>query len=59
MSFKNVYKNIQPMVIDNEMLNKVIDSQRPKGEAGRLVREEGIAFNEVDVLRLEFMSIFR
>lgn len=57
MSFENVYTDIQPKVINTAMLEEVIDSQRPKGEAGRLVREEGIAMSEVEVLRLEYKSI--
>lgn len=57
MSFDLVFKDIQPTVIDNEMLNRVLDAQKPKGEAGRLFVEEGIEFSEVEVLRLEFMSI--
>lgn len=58
MSFKNVFLDIQPTVIDNEMLYRVIDEQGPRGEAGRLRREEGVSLSEIDTIRLEYMSIY-
>lgn len=56
MSLKNVYKDIQPNVIDNELLARVLNEQAPKGEAGKLKIEEGINFPTVVEIRIEFLS---
>lgn len=52
----NRCKQEEPKVINNAMLEKCIDEQRPVGEAGRLQREEGIPLEEIKQLRIEFLS---
>ncbi|KAF5304098.1 hypothetical protein FQA39_LY01883 [Lamprigera yunnana] len=52
-------KKEEPQVINSAMLVKCIDEQAPPGEAGRLQREEGTPFDEVEKLRLEFQRILR
>lgn len=49
-------KQEEPKVIDNAILEKCIEEQGPTGEAGRLAREEGIPLDEVEQIRLEFLS---
>lgn len=49
-------KEKEPGVINNSMLEKCIKEQYPTGEAGRLAREEGVPLNEVESLRLEYLS---
>ena len=47
-------KESEPQVIDHEMITKCLDEQGLKGELGRLAREEGIPWEEVLKIRLEF-----
>lgn len=49
-------KESLPGVINNAMLEKCVRKQFPSGEAGRLAREEGIPLDEVECLRLEYLS---
>lgn len=51
-------KKGEPKVIDNQMLANCIEEQGPTGEAGRLAREEGVPLDEIEQLRLEFLSLF-
>lgn len=46
-----------PSVINKELLIKSIIDQGPKGEAGRLFLEDGIEFDRVKEIRLEFHRI--
>lgn len=48
----------EPQVIDHYMIEKCLEEQGLKGEAGRLARLEGIPWNEVEKIRLEFMSSY-
>lgn len=54
----NPCKKKAPRVINNIILQTSIHEQCGKGEAGRLAREEGVPFNEVEHLRLEYLSKF-
>lgn len=56
MSDKIIHADLEIGVIDLILLKKVIDDHAPKGEAGRLTREEGIPWDEVEIIRLEFLS---
>ena len=47
---------IEPNVISEALLRECVDEQGPEGEAGRLAKEEGLAFSEVTQLRLDFKS---
>ncbi|KAI4471540.1 protein phosphatase 1 regulatory subunit sds22-related [Holotrichia oblita] len=49
----------EPQVIDHYMIEKCLEEQGLKGEAGRLARLEGIPWDEVEKIRLEFMNILR
>jgi hypothetical protein len=51
-----IHKDLEPGVIDTTMIMKALEEERPAGEAGRLVEEEGIVLQEVTSLRLEFLS---
>ncbi|KAK6630964.1 hypothetical protein RUM44_003136 [Polyplax serrata] len=42
-------------VIDERMIHAAIIEQGPKGEEGRLFKQQGIAYEEVTYLRLEFL----
>lgn len=46
----------EPQVINHLMIAKCLEEQGLKGELGRLAREEGIPWDEVLHIRLEFMS---
>ena len=51
-----VYDTIEPSVIDEQMLKDAVEEQGPKGEAGRIAKQEGIDFEDVLSLRLDFKS---
>lgn len=51
-----LYDTIEPSVIDEHMLNEAVEEQGPKGEAGRIAKQEGIDFGDVLYLRLDFKS---
>lgn len=51
-----VYDAAEPGVISQELLHKLVEEQGPTGEAGRIARKEGIEFNEVVSLRVDFQS---
>ena len=51
-----VYGKVEPSVIYEKMLQEAVEKQGPKGEAGRIAKEEGISFNAVLKLRLEYKS---
>lgn len=55
----HLYDMIEPNVIGEELLRGCVDEQGPEGEAGRLAKEEGLAFAEVKQLRLDFKNILR
>nr|CAD7425195.1 unnamed protein product [Timema monikensis] len=54
-----IHDSLEPGVIDNAMILKAMDEQGPKGEAGRLAKEEGRSMEEVDKIRLEFLNILK
>ena len=51
-----LYDTIEPSVIDEQMLKKCVEEQGPKGEAGRIAKQEGLDFIDVLALRLDFKS---
>lgn len=51
-----LYDTVEPSVIDEEMLQKAVEEQGPKEEAGKIAKSEGIDFNDVTDLRLDFKS---
>lgn len=53
---KIIYKELEPSVLNDEIIAKKIYEQGPSGEAGRLFRSMEIQYDKVAILRLEFMS---
>lgn len=53
---KIIYKELEPSVLNEEIISKAILEQGPEGEAGRLFRNAEIQYEKVTVLRLEFLS---
>lgn len=51
-----LYDTVEPSVIDEDMLQKAVEEQGPKDEAGRIAKQEGIDFGDVKSLRLDFKS---
>lgn len=51
-----LYDTIEPSVIDEQMLKDAVEDQGPKGEAGRIAKQEGIDFDTVLALRLDYRS---
>ncbi|EEB15824.1 protein phosphatases pp1 regulatory subunit, putative [Pediculus humanus corporis] len=49
----------EPGVIDEKMVNNAIIEQGPKGEEGRLFKQQGIVYEEVAQLRLEYLDILK
>ncbi|EDO38071.1 predicted protein [Nematostella vectensis] len=54
-----LYDTIEPSVIDEHMLKQAVEEQGPKGEAGRIAKQEGIDFENVLALRLDFKNILK
>lgn len=51
-----VYGQLEPTVINEELLTYACFAEGPKGEAGRLAEIEGIAFDSVKSLTLSYQS---
>ncbi|XP_053132715.1 dynein regulatory complex subunit 3 [Hemicordylus capensis] len=54
-----LYDSIEPNVIDEDMLQKAVEEQGPKEEAGQLAKKEGINFKDVKELQLDFRNILK
>ncbi|KAG2456110.1 DRC3 protein, partial [Polypterus senegalus] len=55
----HLYDNVEPNVITEEMLLLAVDEQGPKGQAGRIAREEGIHFKDVKQLGLDYRNVWK
>lgn len=53
---KIIFKELEPSVINEEIIRKAVYEQGPSGEAGRLFRAMEIQYEKVTILRLEFLS---
>ncbi|NWH56269.1 DRC3 protein, partial [Geococcyx californianus] len=53
-----LHNNIEPNVIDDEMVQKAIEEQCPEG-MGKLVKREDIKFKDVTELQLSFRNILQ
>jgi hypothetical protein len=53
---KIIFKELEPSVLNEEVIRKAVYEQGPTAEAGRLFREMEIQYEKVTVLRLEFLS---
>nr|XP_054762635.1 dynein regulatory complex subunit 3-like [Lytechinus pictus] len=54
-----LYDTVEPSVVDEIMLQKAVEEQGPKEEAGRIAKAEGIDFTDVTQLRLDFKNILK
>lgn len=52
-----LYDTVEPSVIDDSMLKQTIEEQGPQEEAGNIAKKDGIFYEEVESLRLDFKSI--
>lgn len=55
---KIIYKELEPSVLNEQIITKAILEQGPEGEAGRIFRSSEIQYDKITVLRLEFLSEF-
>ncbi|KAI4890456.1 hypothetical protein NFI96_025584 [Prochilodus magdalenae] len=54
-----LYDTAEPSVIDEDMLQKAIEEEGPKDQAGRIAKEEGVEYDEVIQLRLDYRNILK
>lgn len=54
-----LYDTVEPAVINEEMLRSAVEEQGPKQIAGEIAKEEGINYNDVTNLRLDFRNILK
>lgn len=54
-----LYDTIEPSVIDDVMLQKAVEEQGPKEEAGKIAKQEEIDFADVASLRLDYKNILK
>ncbi|XP_058260362.1 dynein regulatory complex subunit 3 [Hemibagrus wyckioides] len=54
-----LYDIKESSLIDEEMLEKAIEEQGPHGKAGLLAKEEGLRYDEVTHLRLDYRNILK
>lgn len=50
---------VEPAVIDNDMLRQAVEDQGPVGEAGKIGKQEGVPYSAVTSLRLDFRHILK
>ena len=55
-AMSRAYDTIEPSVVDEDMLQKAVEEQGPKDEAGRIAKDERLDFADVKELRLDFRS---
>ncbi|KAJ7989738.1 hypothetical protein DPEC_G00307640 [Dallia pectoralis] len=53
------YDTLEPSVMDEKMLQKAVEEQGPQGQAGQIAKEEGIQYDEVCQLRLDYRNILK
>lgn len=51
-----LYDIKQSSVIDEEMLEKAVEEQGPQKQAGLIAKEEGLKYDKVTHLRLDYRS---
>lgn len=51
--------DMEPRVMDDDMLKLAVGEQGPRDEAGQLAKQEGILFKDVLSLQLDFQNILR
>ncbi|XP_069066187.1 dynein regulatory complex subunit 3 isoform X1 [Pleurodeles waltl] len=55
----HLYDTVEPNVINDAMLANAVEEQGPQEEAGRFAKMEGIEFNDVTKLQLDFKNILK
>lgn len=50
------YDTKTPRVIDDEMLQNALKEQGPQGQAGQIAKDEGVGYDEMHELRLDYRS---
>lgn len=55
--WKMNWQQDEPKVIDEEMLKQAIEEQGPQGQAGDISKKEGIQYEDVLQLRLDYRSM--
>ncbi|XP_069066189.1 dynein regulatory complex subunit 3 isoform X2 [Pleurodeles waltl] len=53
----HLYDTVEPNVINDAMLANAVEEQGPQEEAGRFAKMEGIEFNDVTKLQLDFKNL--
>lgn len=53
---KIIFKELEPSVLNEDIIKKSIYEQGPIGEAGRLFKLDELQYTKLTVLRLEFQS---
>ncbi|XP_073689261.1 dynein regulatory complex subunit 3 [Garra rufa] len=53
------FQQDEPKVIDEEMLQEAIEEQGPQGQAGDIAKKEGIQYEDVLQLRLDYKNILK
>uniref|UniRef100_A0A673WW02 Dynein regulatory complex subunit 3 n=1 Tax=Salmo trutta TaxID=8032 RepID=A0A673WW02_SALTR len=48
-----------PSLVDEELLQKAVEEQGPQDQAGQIAKEEGIQYDEVCQLRLDYKNILK
>lgn len=51
-----LYDTAEPSLVDEELLQKAVEEQGPQDQAGQIAKEEGIQYDEVCQLRLDYKS---
>lgn len=54
VKMSELYDVKEASVIDEEMLQKAIAEQRPRGQSGLVDKEEGLRYDKVTELRLDY-----
>ncbi|XP_076852928.1 dynein regulatory complex subunit 3 isoform X2 [Brachyhypopomus gauderio] len=55
----SLYETTEPSVVNEEMLQKAVEEQGPQNKAGLIAKEEGIQYDEVIQLRLDYRNILK
>jgi len=51
-----LYDTVEPSVINEEMLLAAVKEQGPRDEKGKVAKHDGVEFDEVKSLRLDYQS---
>lgn len=54
-----IFPDLEPGVINEEMITRLYVEQGPVGEAGRLARLDPVDYQRITVLRIEFQNLMR